>query len=290
MSTAPNIDPVSGRSTTGHEWDGLHELNTPLPKWWVYLFAITVIWALVWFVLMPAIPLWGTHTTGLLGYSPRAQVDRSVAAITAERAVFMDKIRAMSFDQIRENPELLAVAENAGRVAFANNCQPCHGPGGEGRIGYPALGDDVWLWGGTLDQIRQTITHGIRSPDDADTHQSQMPAFGKDGVLTPEQIQQVADSVMTSYGTPVPGKDTKGGAQIFAENCAPCHGDKGQGNRDMGAPPLASHIHLYAGTRDAVVAQITNPHMGLMPAWGKKLDEATIKSLALYVHSLGGGE
>ncbi|HKM62633.1 MAG TPA: cytochrome-c oxidase, cbb3-type subunit III [Acidisphaera sp.] len=290
MATNPDVDPVTGRTTTGHEWDGLRELNTPLPNWWFYTFMATIVFALGMFVLMPAIPLWGTHTTGLLGYSPRAQVDRAVANIAAQRAVFMDRIAALSFDDIRKDPELLTMAQNAGRITFGINCQPCHGPGGEGRIGYPALGDDVWLWGGTVAQIQQTITHGIRSTDDPDTHQSQMPAFGKDGVLKPDQIQQVADYVMTLYGTPVAGANPAPGAQIFADNCAPCHGDKGQGNRDVGAAPLASHIHLYPGTRDEVVAQVTNPHHGVMPAWGKKLDPATIKSLTLYVHALGGGE
>jgi cytochrome c oxidase cbb3-type subunit III len=290
MATGPEFDPPTGRMTTGHEWDGLKELNAPLPKWWLYLFIATIVWALGWFVLFPAIPLGGTHTTGLLGYSQRARVDEAVAEVAAVRAAYMDRIRTSSFDQIRKDPALLAVAENAGRITFANNCQPCHGPGAEGRIGYPALGRDVWLWGGTLEQIQQTITHGARSTDDPDTHQSVMPSFGKDGLLKPEQIQQVADFVMTLYGKPIAGKDTSAGAQIFAENCSPCHGDKGQGNPDLGAPRLASHTHLYEGTEARVIAQVTDPHLGHMPAWGKKLDEATIKSLALYVHSLGGGQ
>ncbi len=177
----------------------------------------------------------------------------------------------------------------AGRIAFAENCQPCHGAGGGGRVGYPALAAGAWIWGGKLEDIQQTLTHGIRSGD-ADARDSQMPKFGVDGLLKPEQISQIADYVMTLYGTPVPGADVAPGKKLFAENCAACHGDNGEGKRDVGAPRLASKVHLNASTRDAVVAQISNPRMGVMPAWNTRLNEATIKSLALYVHAFGGGE
>jgi cytochrome c oxidase cbb3-type subunit 3 len=201
----------------------------------------------------------------------------------------MDKIAATPIEDVKKDPQLLAMAMVAGRSAFGNNCAPCHGAGGEGRIGYPNLADDVWLWGGKLAEIETTITHGIRSGD-PDAHNSAMPKFGVDGTLKPEQIAQVADYVMTLYGKGEAGKDVAAGKAIFAENCVACHGDNGEGNRDAGAPPLKSQIHLYGDTREVVLAQINNPRQGVMPNWNQRLDKATIRSVALYVHALGGGE
>jgi cytochrome c oxidase cbb3-type subunit III len=282
-------DTVTGTDTTGHEWDGLKELNTPLPKWWIYVFYATVAWALVWFVLYPSWPGVTGYFHGVLGYSQRAALQQDVLAVMAQRAVSMDKIKVLSLEDIRKNDQLMAAADTAGRIAFANNCQPCHGAGGGGQPGYPALAAGAWIWGGTLPAIQQTITYGIRSGDEK-ARDSQMLRFGADGILKPEEIQQVADFVMTLYGHAEPGKDVSAGKKIFADNCAICHGDAGQGDREKGAPRLASRVHLYGDSREIVVGQITNPRMGVMPAWHTRLDEATIKSLALYVHSLGGGE
>jgi cytochrome c oxidase cbb3-type subunit III len=282
-------DIVTGTDTTGHEWDGLKELNTPLPKWWVYVLYATIVWAAVWFVLYPSVPGITGYFHGVLGYSQRTAVADAVRAVTAQRADTMDKIKALSFAEIRKDPQLMAAADTAGRIAFANNCQPCHGAGGGGQPGYPALAAGAWIWGGTLQDIQQTITYGIRSGDEKARDQ-QMPRFGADGILKPEQIQQIADYVMTLYGNAEPGKDVSVGKQLFAENCAICHGETGQGDREKGAPRLASRVHLYGGDPATVVAQITSLRMGVMPAWHTRLDEATIKSLALYVHSLGGGE
>lgn len=289
MPTKIEKDTVTGTNTTGHEWDGLKELNTPLPKWWLYVLYATVVWAAVWCVLYPSIPGISGYFHGVLGYSQRTAVNDDVRAVMAQRAGVMDQIAKLPFDQIRKNEQLMAAADIAGRIAFANNCQPCHGAGGGGQPGYPALAAGAWIWGGTLDDIQQTITHGIRSGDEKARDQ-QMPRFGLDGILKPDEIQQVADYVMTLYGKPEQGKDVSAGKKLFADNCAICHGDAGQGDREKGAPRLASQVHLYAGNRDAVVAQITGPRMGVMPAWHTRLDEATIKSLAIYVHSLGGGE
>lgn len=289
MATKIERDPHTGTETTGHEWDGLKELNTPLPTWWLYVLYACIVVAIVMFILYPAIPLGRTHTAGLLGYTQRKAVEADLAAIRARHADSMAKIKDMPLADIRKNPELLAMALVAGKATFANNCSPCHGPSGEGRVGYPNLADDTWLWGGKADDIVKTVTFGIRSGH-PDARVSDMPRFGVDQMLTAPQIQQVADYVMTLYGTPVPGADTAPGAKLFADNCAACHGDKGEGNRDVGAPPLASKVHLYGSDRETVVRQVTQPRQGVMPAWTSRLDPATIKSVALYVHSLGGGE
>ena len=288
MPTKIEKDVVTGTNTTGHEWDGLKELNTPLPKWWLYLLYAAIVWAAVWFVLYPSVPGITGYFPGLLGYSQRAAVNAEVRAIAAQRADTMDKIKDLSFAEIRKDPQLMAAAETAGRIAFANNCQPCHGAGGGGQPGYPALAAGGWIWGGSLDAIEQTIAYGVRSGDDK-ARDSQMLRFGADGILKPDEIQKVADYVMTLYGKPT-DTDVSAGRKLFADNCAVCHGEAGQGDREKGAPRLASHVHLYGDSRDAVVAQISAPRMGVMPAWHTRLDEATVKSLALYVHSLGGGE
>jgi cytochrome c oxidase cbb3-type subunit 3 len=283
-------DAISGRDTTGHEWDGIRELDTPTPKWWLYVFFASILFAIGMFVLYPSIPYGTGYFHGLLGYSSRTTVDADVARLVAARQNAMDRIATLSFDQIKADPALREVALTSGRITFAENCQPCHGAGGGGNPGYPALAAGAWLWGGTLDNIQQTISHGIRSSD-PDARQSAMPRFGADAMLKPEEIQAVAGYVWaTFYGHPAASQDLSAGAKIFADNCASCHGDQGQGNRDMGAPRLASQIHLYGNARETIVDQVTMPHMGVMPNWGARLDPATIKSVTLYVHAFGGGE
>jgi len=283
-------DSVTGRETTGHEWDGIKELNTPLPKWWLYVFIATIAWAFGMFVLYPSIPYGPGYFHGLLGYSQREAVDSAVTKIADQRKVEMEKIATLSFADIRKDPAALEIAMTDGRITFAENCQPCHGPGGGGRPGYPALAAGAWIWGGTLEDIQQTITHGIRSGD-PDARQSAMPRFGIDGVLKPAEIQAVADYVWSKfYGHPAEGTDLSAGAKLFADNCAACHGADGEGNRQVGAPRLNSRVHLYGDSREAIVAQVTGPRMGVMPSWHTRLDPATIKALALYVHSFGGGE
>jgi cytochrome c oxidase cbb3-type subunit 3 len=288
MPTKIEKDALSGRETTGHEWDGIRELNTPLPTWWLYVLYATIVWGIALLVLYPAIPLWSSHTEGTLGYTTRGMLDAEIKAAQAKLAPTLDKIAALTPGEIRKDKDLLAVALVDGRAAFANNCAPCHGTAGSGRPGYPNLADDTWLWGGTLDAIHQTITHGVRSAD-PDARTSLMPNFGADNILNPAQIQQVGDYVYALWSGKPAAADSPG-TKVYAENCAACHGEKGEGNRDLGAPPLAVATHLYGNDRATIIQQITKPRHGVMPAWGARLDAATINSLTLYVHSLGGGE
>ncbi len=283
-------DSVTGTETTGHEWDGIRELNTPLPKWWVYVWLASIVWGIGYMVAYPSVPYGSGYFHGLLGYSSRSHVAHEVAEVDAKRDIYMKKIAAEPFSAIEKDPRLMQVAEIAGASTFANNCQPCHGQGGEGRIGYPALAAGAWIWGGTLDAIQRTVTYGIRSGDPK-ARDSQMPPFGKSGMLKPEQIQQVASFVWSNfYGHPTKGEDIAPGAKIFAANCAVCHGPEGQGNPAFGAPRLASHVHLYGDFRAAIVRQVTDPRMGVMPNWNQRLDPATIKAVTIYVHDLGGGQ
>jgi cytochrome c oxidase cbb3-type subunit III len=290
MSTDPvQVDRVSGQSTTGHEWDGIRELNTPLPRWWLWLFYLTITFSVVYWILYPAWPLGSGFTGGVLGHTNRGQLAQDLAAAQAARVQQAAGLENTTIAGIEADPKLLELALAEGKAAFGDNCAPCHGSGGQGQYGYPNLTAGRWLWGGTLDQIDTTIAHGIRA-DDPDTHASAMPAFGKDGILKPEQIREVANYVRTlAKLDPEPGVDVEAGKKIFADNCSVCHGDEGKGNPEMGAPNLTTKIWLYGSDLKDLVTTITYARNSTMPAWGRRLDPVTIKALALYVHSLGGG-
>ncbi|WGD29959.1 cytochrome-c oxidase, cbb3-type subunit III [Ancylobacter sp. WKF20] len=288
----PDVDAISGVATTGHEWDGIRELNTPLPRWWLWVFYLTIVWAVGYWIVYPAWPLVSSYTSGVLGWKSRDAVQVQLADLTAQRAVFADKLAAASLEQIESTPELLSFARAQGRAAFANNCAPCHGAGGGGAKGYPNLNDDDWMWGGSLEQIQQTLLHGIRSAD-PDAHVGDMPAFGRDGILQRPEIVAVADYVRSLSNLPVPAgvtPDLAKGKEVFEANCAACHGADAKGNIELGAPNLTDGIWLYGSGRDSVIATLTNGRGGIMPAWGTRLDPTTIKALTVYVHALGGGQ
>ena len=283
------IDRLTGTATTGHEWDGIRELNTPLPRWWLWLFYICIIWAVGYWVLYPAWPLISNSTQGVLGWHARAAVETDLKELRAQRGPMVAKIAAASLPQIVGNTELLDFARAEGRVAFADNCAPCHGAGGGGATGYPNLNDDDWLWGGKLAQIEQTITYGARSGDPK-AHQGNMLAFGRDNILKPEQISQVADYVRSLSGLGVePGADLAAGKKIFAANCVVCHGPDGKGQQNLGSANLTDKIWLYGSSKETIVKTITDGRGGVMPAWGGRLSDATIKALTVYVWTFGGG-
>jgi cytochrome c oxidase cbb3-type subunit III len=286
----PPADPAAEVGTTGHEWDGIQELNTPLPRWWLWLFYATIIWSIGYWVAYPAWPLVSSYSRGLMHWNTRTSVAAQIAELQQERGPMMAKLSAASLKEIEATPQLLDFARALGKRAFADNCAPCHGAGGAGARGYPNLIDNKWLWGGSLDQIEQTITHGARAGDDAG-HQGAMPAFGRDSLLKPDEISTVADYVRSLAGLKTePGTDLTRGAKIFADNCAACHGPDGKGNREVGAPNLTDNIWLYAPDKKTIMEGIVNGRGGVMPAWGGKLDDATIKALTVYVHTFGGGE
>jgi cytochrome c oxidase cbb3-type subunit 3 len=287
----PQVDKITGQTTTGHEWDGIRELNTPLPRWWLWTFYATIAFAFVYWVFYPSWPLANGYMSGLLGTTNRTQVAADIAAIQAQRAETEAGLANASLAQIEGDKKLLSLALSHGKAAFAENCAPCHGSGGQGSKGYRNLTNEDWLWGGHLDQIATTITHGIRAYQDPDTRNSAMPAFGKDGILKPEEIRQVASYVRTlSKLEPEPGVDVAAGKKLFADNCAVCHGDEGKGNTDMGSANLTDGLQLYGSDFKDLVYTITNARNSVMPAWGGRLDPITVKTLAIYVHSLGAGQ
>jgi cytochrome c oxidase cbb3-type subunit III len=283
------VDKLTGTATTGHEWDGIRELNTPLPRWWLWLFYLCIIWAVGYWILYPAWPMINGATQGVLGWHARAAVETDLKDLHAERAPMMAKLNAASLEQIATTPQLLDFARAEGRVAFADNCAPCHGAGGGGAKGYPNLNDDDWLWGGKLAQIEQTITHGARSGDDKG-HQGNMPAFGRDNILKPAEISTVADYVRSLSGLSVEkGADLAAGKKIFEANCAVCHGPDGKGNQQVGSANLTDKIWLYGSSKETIVQTVTDGRGGVMPAWGGRLPDATIKALTVYVWTFGGG-
>lgn len=290
MSEKKRIDQPTGTETVGHEWDGIEELDTPMPRWWVLTFYATIIWGIGYVILYPAIPLVNSATEGLLGWTSRGEYREQVAARETELEPIRQALVSTDIRKLNGSPELLQQAIEGGRSAFKVHCVQCHGSGAAGSKGYPNLNDDNWLWGGDLEAIEYTLIHGIRNPDHEQTRFSQMPAFGKDGILQPGEIQDLVSYVRLLSGGEKPSAAARRGAVLFEANCAVCHGPDGKGDRTQGAPNLTDAISLYGLDRATLTETITNSRYGVMPRWGQRLDPATIRMLAAYVHSLGGGE
>jgi cytochrome c oxidase cbb3-type subunit III len=284
------IDAFTGTATTGHVWDGIRELNTPLPRWWLWLFYATIIWSIGYWIVYPSWPLVSSYTIGAFNWHSRSAVVSDLDSLKSERAGMVGRLAAASPQEIASDPQMLAFALAQARPAFAENCAPCHGAGGGGAKGYPNLNDDEWIWGGKLDEIAQTIRHGVRST--AESRQGPpMPAFGRDGILKRADIDAVADYVRSLAGLPTDTKaDLTLGKKVYADNCVLCHGEAGKGNRELGAPNLTDPIWLYGSDTASIVNAVWNGRGAVMPAWAGRLDDVTIKALAVYVHSLGGGE
>ncbi len=284
---APERDELTGTETTQHEWDGITELDTPLPRWWLWTFYITIIWGIGYTIAYPAWPLVTSATEGVLGYSSRMQLAETIEAHEASRQEVTERVGKADFSEIEADTELDDFAQAGGAAIFRTYCSQCHGAGGAGAAGYPNLRDDDWLWGGTHEDIYLTIQNGIRWAENDDTRDSAMPAFGVDEILDDAQIAAVADHALSLSGA---GEANAEGAEIYAENCAACHGDNGEGVRELGAPRLSDGIWLYGGDREDVIRTVTNSRAGAMPAWDTRLSEAQIKQVTHYVHSRAAGE
>ena len=283
-----HIDEPTGTETTGHDWDGIKEINTPLPRWWLWTFYGTIVWAIAYTIAFPAWPLISSATSGILGYSSRADFDADLAAAKAAQGEMLTKVADTPVAEILNDADLTRFATAGGKSLFKVYCSQCHGTGATGSEGYPNLNDDEWVWGGSIDQIYYTIAHGARSPVDPDTHYNYMPNFLADGMLTTAQIDVVARQVASLSGMEG-GVASPEGEQLFAENCASCHGESGEGMVDVGGPSLNDQVWLYQATLASLKTQIAAPRHGVMPAWGERLGDAAVKELAVYVHGLGGG-
>lgn len=289
MATPTENHEMPEGPTTGHVWDGIREFDKPLPRWWLWVLYATIIWSVAYWIAMPSWPLISDYTRGLLGYSQRLKLADEMEAAKAAQSVYRSGIATKTFEAIRSDPALLDFAIAGGRSSFAVNCSQCHGGGAAGFTGFPNLNDDAWLWGGTVEAIHQTIRYGIRS-DHPDTRSSDMPAFLRDEILTAAQVDDVAEYVLTLSNQPSDTAAAKRGAKVFAEQCVACHRATGKGNAEFGAPDLTDAIWLFGGDKSTIAATISYGRGGVMPAWETRLDPVTLKQLAIFVHSLGGGK
>jgi cytochrome c oxidase cbb3-type subunit 3 len=282
--------------TTGHSWDGIKEFNNPLPRWWLWTFYACIVWAVIYTVLYPAWPLVSSATSGVLGYSTRGEVAADIASFEEMNAPIRAQIEEVELAAINadENPDLYNYAIQGGGAIFRTWCAQCHGSGAAGAVGYPNLLDDDWLWGGSIDEIHYTISHGIRNEDDFDARYSEMTAF--DEILTDDEISSVVQYVRNLSNQDHDATLAAAGEEVFLNNCASCHMDDGTGDRFLGAPNLTDAIWLYGGDEASLEHTVRFARFGVMPPWSAeaseagRLSEAEVRSVAIYVHSLGGGE
>jgi cytochrome c oxidase cbb3-type subunit 3 len=289
MSKKPDPKHQQGDpETTGHSWDGIEEFNNPLPRWWLWTFYATIIWAIGYTIAYPAWPLLTQATPGLLGYSTRGEVQEDIDAVIAANADIEMRLASAELTSISDDPALQSFATNAGGAVFRTWCAQCHGSGAAGAKGYPNLLDDDWLWGGTIEEIHYTISHGIRNDVDFDSHWSQMPAFGE--LLTDDEIGAVVQHVKAISGQDHDGALAQTGGVVFYDNCASCHGDEAKGDQFQGAPNLTDAIWLYGGDEATLAETVTYSRFGVMPPWNERLSAAEVAAVSAYVHQLGGGQ
>ncbi|MEH6526681.1 MAG: cytochrome-c oxidase, cbb3-type subunit III [Sneathiella sp.] len=282
-------DEFSGTETTGHEWDGIKELDTPMPRWWLWTMYATIVWSIGYWIVMPAWPLVTDYTRGMIGYSSRGLLEQELAAAADAHSVDRAALVTMELSNVKSDQQTYQFALSGGKSAFAVNCSQCHGSGAQGAPGFPNLNDDDWLWGGSVDQIYETIKYGIRS-DHEDTRIGDMPAFLDDELLEKDQISDVADYILSLSQSSQNEEAVMRGKEVYVENCASCHGDNAKGLREFGAPNLTDAIWFYGGDKATIVRTISKGRANVMPAWANRLDDVTIRQMTLFVHSLGGGE
>jgi cytochrome c oxidase cbb3-type subunit 3 len=289
MSKKPELkqgDP----ETTGHSWDGIEEFNNPLPRWWLWTFYLCIIWGIGYTIAYPAWPMINSATAGVLGWSTRADVQAEIDAVNEANAPLNAKLEATELTEISADSNLNSYAVSSGAAVFKTWCAQCHGSGAAGAKGYPNLLDDDWLWGGTMEDIHTTVSHGIRNTDSDDARYSEMPAFGRDELLEKEEIDQVVNYVMSLSGEAQDASKVEAGKVVFEDNCSSCHGEDGTGDIYQGAPNLTDAIWLFGGDYASLTETVTNSRYGVMPAWNQRLTEAQIRAVSAYVHQLGGGE
>ncbi len=286
--TDRKIDETTGTETTGHSWDGIEELNNPLPRWWLWTLYVTIVWGIGYTIAYPAWPMISGATSGLLGYSTRAEVAEDIAAHEALNEGLVADLNSADLSALAPSDDLHRYAVSRGASIFRAQCSQCHGSGAAGAVGYPNLLDDDWLWGGDLASIEYTIEHGVRNEADFDARYSQMPAFGE--ILPADEITSVVEYVVSLSSPDHDSGLAEMGSTVFADNCATCHGDTALGDREVGAPNLADAIWLFGGDRAAITKTVENARFGVMPAWGLRLSDEDVRAVTIYVHSLGGGE
>jgi cytochrome c oxidase cbb3-type subunit III len=283
-------DTLSGRETTGHEWNGIKELDTPVPRGVLMFLIVTHLWAIAWWFLVPAWPLGTTYTKGLLGIDQKQTVEAQIVEAERSRSGWTSRIDTENYDKILADEGLMRTVRNTGRQLFGDNCAACHGRDGKGRANYPDLTDDDWLWGGGPLLIEQTLRVGINTQH-PQSRIGQMPAFGRDAMLDRNQVMSVSDYVYSlshpDYSTPENVKGIGAGREVFITTCATCHGEDGKGKQELGAPNLTDSYWVYGGDLGGIITSVHGGRQGHMPTWDERLTNAEIRTLALYVHDLG---
>ncbi|AKS44963.1 cytochrome c oxidase cbb3-type subunit 3 [Octadecabacter temperatus] len=282
------IDDETGVETTGHSWDGIEELNNPLPRWWLWTLYACIVWAMCYTIAYPAWPMISGATQGMLGFSTRGQVAADIVDHEAKNEALVAELVAADLTTLPPSSDLHRYAVARGGSVFRAQCSQCHGSGAAGAVGYPNLLDNDWLWGGDIENISATITHGVRNDTDLDARYSEMPAYGD--IFAEEEIEAVVEFVASLSSTEFDTDLAQVGSELFLDNCAACHGDEGLGDQMLGAPNLADAIWLYGGDRDTLAETVTNARFGVMPAWGQRLSDVDVRAVSVYVHALGGGE
>lgn len=284
------IDPVTGRRTTGHIWNSIKELDTPVPRGVLIFLIVTHIFAALWWVLEPSWPLGSTYTKGLIGSDQKQVVERKIVEAATSRVPWIEKIETKSFDEIRADEALMAKVNSSGHQLFGDNCAACHGRNGKGGRNYPDLTDDDWLWGGGPERIVETMTVGVNTRH-SKSRVSQMPAFGADEMLDKKQVSDVAAYVYSLSNPETSTADNIGqidaGREVFVTACSSCHGQDAKGKQDMGAPNLTDGRWMYGGSLDRIIQTVHGGRQGHMPTWDERLSPAEIKIIALYVNALG---
>lgn len=281
----PDRDSYSGYLTTGHEWNGIKELNTPVPRVVYFFLTVAVLFSIGYWVLMPAWPLGTTYTKGLLGNDQRRIVAASLKEATGGRSAWTEKIETESYAAIQSDPSLMEIVRETGHTLFGNNCAVCHGLDAKGGPGFPNLTTPSWLWGGKPEDIFNTIRVGINSVH-KDTHVSQMPAFGRDQMLSRGEILKVVAFVYSLSNPDAKNIDPKvveAGMKIFAANCVSCHGEDAKGNPELGAPNLTDKFWVYGGDLETMDTTVWGGRQGRMPTWENRLSDLDRKILTLYL-------
>jgi len=271
---------------TGHSWDGVSEYNIPAPRWWLIVWIVCIIWAAIYWFFYPTWPTIKGNTKGSLNWTKFSELSKDQEEIADKKTVYLEQMSKKSLPEILQDEKLMQFALNTGKSAFRENCSACHGQGAQGYKGYPNLNDDDWLWGGKLEDIYKTLLYGIRSGHDL-ARVNQMPSFGLDKVLNKAEINDTLEYVLSLSNK---SEYNARGEAIFKANCVACHGNEAKGNQELGAPNLTDAIWLYGSDKKDVYYSIYFARAGVMPYWNNRLDDNTIKSLTLYVHSLGGGK
>ena len=279
-------DAHTGYLTTGHEWNGIKELNTPVPRPVYFFLILAFLFAVGYWILMPTWPIGTSYTKGLLGFDQRVFVTEDVKQAAAERAAWTDRIEKESFADIQKDPRLMHDVRETGKALFGDNCAACHGRQATGGKGFPNLTTNSWLWGGSPEQIAETIKVGINSTH-PESRTSQMPAFGRDGILQRNDIEKVVAYLRSLSGASgAQAGDVTAGQKIFADNCASCHGEDAKGNSETGAPNLTDRFWIYGGDPQTIYTTVWGGRQGHMPTWEARLSPVERKILAIYTADL----